>query len=96
MLFAVACSSDVPPSCQQGIGHYYASGCSYFDLSTNPPTPIPETQMVMNCQTVATQISDKCRATLDDWLICNNDRPHATNSADCDCSQSYMALLSCH
>ena len=91
----VGCGGD-PPSCQQELDHYYAAGCSYYDSRTTPPTAISQSQMIVFCQTAATQIPANCRGALDGWLECDaavNDR--ATTNADCDCSGEYMALLEC-
>lgn len=95
-LLALALCSDPPPSCQQALTHYYASGCSYFDITTNPPTPIAQTQEINTCQNIATAVPPQCRDELDAWLICNEHVPdHATTNIDCDCSAEYMALLEC-
>lgn len=97
MAFLVGCGGgDPPPSYQQALAHYYAAGCSYFDTSTNPPTPIPESQEIGTCQNVAIAAPVSCRDELDGWLVCLDRVPgHAMNNADCDCSAEYMALLEC-
>lgn len=97
VLVVAACGGgDPPPSCQQALAHFYAAGCSYFDGTTNPPTPIPQNQMLTFCQTAATQIPTNCHGALDAWLVCNDQVPSpVTSSAQCDCSAEYMALLEC-
>jgi hypothetical protein len=96
LVLLIGCgSSDPPPSCQQAMTHFYGAGCSYFDSTTSPPTPIAQSTMINFCQTAAVNISPTCRDELDGWLACNDQVPdHATN-ADCDCSSSYMVLLEC-
>lgn len=90
-------SGDPPPSCQQALTHYYGAGCSYFDPTTNPPTPIAQSTMIARCQTATTQTPASCLDEVDAWLTCNDRVPnHATSDADCDCSASYMLLLECH
>jgi hypothetical protein len=97
LVFLAACGgSDPPPSCAQAMDHYYGAGCSYFDTSTNPPTPIAETQEVGLCQTLATAAPANCHDELDGWLVCVDHVPdHSSTNADCDCSSSYMLLLEC-
>ncbi len=96
LVFLAACGSDPPPSCQQALTHFYGAGCSYFDSTTNPPTPIAQSQMLNFCQGAAANIPASCRAALDDWLVCNDRVPdHVTASAQCDCSAAYMVLLEC-
>lgn len=89
-------SDSKPPSCQQALDHYYAAGCTYVDETTNPPTPIPEGQIVTFCQNAAIQAPKTCQDELDTWLVCNDAVPaRASSNADCDCSVEYMALLRC-
>jgi len=94
----VGCAGDAKPAptCQQGLAHYYASGCVYFDATVNPPTPIALSQMVTFCQNVAIQAPSPCQDELDAWLSCNNETPAgATTNQQCDCSAEYMSLLRC-
>lgn len=97
-LLAIACSSDAPPppTCQQAIRHYYSAGCTYSDLTTDPPTPIPESTFVANCQTITVEAPASCQDEIDAWLTCNNEVPSpAGSNEDCDCSFEFMALLRC-
>jgi len=94
----VGCGSDAKPapSCQQGLAHYYASGCVYVDTTNNPPTTIPQSQMVSFCQAATTQAPASCKDELDDWLRCNNETPPtATKAEDCDCTAEIMSLARC-
>ena len=97
LVLLIGCgSSDPPPSCQQAMTHFYAAGCSYFDQTTNPPTPIAQAQMINFCQNAAANGPPNSHDELDAWLVCNDHVPdHATTSAQCDCSADYMMLLEC-
>ncbi len=88
-------SEDVP-SCQQAVGRYYTSGCTFFDLSKAPPVPYTEAQSVADCQAVNAQVPDRCQAHFDDLMFCLDSVPaHATTNAQCDCSQEQDALFGC-
>lgn len=96
LLFVSACASDpAPPSCLQAFSHYYMVGCAYHDINGNP---ITQDMMVINCQqAAATSPSQHCTDVLNSWLECNVSVPdHATTNAQCDCSQTQMAVLACH
>jgi len=98
MFAVVGCGSDAKPAptCQQGLAHYYASGCVYLDGTTNPPTTISQSDMVTFCQTASTQAPASCRDELDDWLRCDGDTPAtATKNEDCDCTAELTSLLRC-
>ncbi len=97
-LCLVACGSDPepPPSCQQAVGHYYGSGCSFFDLSTSPPTPYSELESVASCKEVNAAVPERCQAEFDDLMYCLDSTPaNASTGADCDCSQEQDALFGC-
>lgn len=98
VLIAAGCggADDRPaPSCSQSFMHYYASGCSYIDLTTGQTIPVGQT--IATCQSaVASGLSAQCSARLDDWLTCGASVPdHSTTAADCDCSSDLQAYLAC-
>jgi hypothetical protein len=96
VLFACGSSERPAPSCQQALAHYYAAGCTYFDGRTNPPSPIPQGQMVTFCQDAAINAPASCQDELDVWLRCDDEVPdHSTTNEQCDCSQEQMELLRC-
>jgi hypothetical protein len=89
-------SGSDAPSCMQATSHYYASGCTLFDGSTNPPSTYTQTQAQVLCQNVNSQVPDRCRAEFDNWKSCLGDTiAHATTNADCDCSTEQDALFGC-
>lgn len=96
VLFACGSTDKPAPSCQQALSHYYGAGCSYFDQSTNPPTPITQNNMAAFCQEAAANAPATCQDELDVWLRCNDEVPAMSKTnADCDCSVEYMMLLRC-
>ena len=99
VLMAVAlvtgCGSDsAPPSCQQSLTHYYASGCMLIDLSSG--NQIPRDQEIAACQSALSGAPAKCALAFDQLRVCwDSVINHATTSADCDCSQEQDAVSSC-
>lgn len=92
---SVGCSSGPdtpPPSCQTAVSHYYSVGCTFFDLSTNPPTQTPLGTSIANCQSTLAGVSNNCQDEMDDLLWCLNGVPSAAN---CDCTQELDTVLRC-
>lgn len=88
-----ACGTDpAPPSCQQGLTHYYAAGCLFHDLASG--AVIPRDTMISGCQSSVVGASSACQAKIDAWMVCTDGVPDpARSNADCDCSQTFMAVL---
>ena len=93
VLAMTACGED-PPSCQQAVTHYYSVGCSFFDLTTNPPTPYSQNEAITSCKQVNVAVPEQCRDLFDDFMFCMDSAAGQT-SAGCDCSQEQDALFAC-
>lgn len=85
-------SSDNAPTCQDALKHYYGAGCAYYDQFGNQ---IELATMIGNCETGAAATPSECQPKLDAWLECDASVSSPATNADCDCSQTYMALLTC-
>lgn len=94
VLVAACSSSSDAPSCQEAIGHYYSAGCSYFDTSGSP---IAQGTIEGQCVQAASSAPSECISKLNAWLECNDSVPDgATTNAQCDCSQTFMAVVECN
>lgn len=95
VLAAVACSDpDPPPSCQRAVTHFYGAGCMFFDPMTMQP--YPAAQITSECLALTSSLPDQCDEAFADFRSCLGGVPSpATSSAQCDCTQEQMALLSC-
>lgn len=94
LILAIAgCGGSDAPSCQQAVDHFYAAGCMFSDANG----PIPRDTFVLSCQSAASGTPANCQGELDDFLVCIDSVPTpSTMDAQCDCSQTYMALQTCH
>ena len=85
--------SEEVPSCQDAMTSYYAAGCSFFDLTTNPPTPYSLNAVIVDCKNVNSAVPARCESYFADYMFCLDGV--ATEAQCTDCSSEQDALFGC-
>jgi len=94
LLCALGCGGDdPPPSCQDAMTSFYGVGCSFFNLSTNPPTPYSLNESIAACQQINIDVPERCRSFFDDFKICLDGVAYDSQCGDCSGEQD--ALFGC-
>jgi hypothetical protein len=92
LLLVVGCggSDEEVPSCQQAMTGFYGAGCSFFDLTTSPPTPYPLNVAISDCQELNAAVPDRCQSYFDDLMFCLDGVPNDTRCTDCSGEQDRL------
>lgn len=82
------------PGCNEALTHYYAAGCAIQNPSNGANIPI--NVLIDFCESAPATASSTCVDDRDVWLTCSDSVPLPVASAgECDCMQTYAALLVC-